>query len=168
MNIPTIIFIFIGIYVFLIALGSRLIIPNFGFKKSPLPEKIPDRFEKKIDELNISSKTDLEYLKGTYDFLTSKYRGDRSKTITKFWYVFEDPFSFESGYIPCVVFNYLVRVMLVKSDRFREEDVKVVVIPFNFVVHQYLKVKIDNCWIDIDPGAKYRGISFGKRSFLLG
>ncbi len=162
------IIILVSVYIFFIAIGTRFFVPHLGFEKSVLPKNIPDNLQEKINELNRISKDNYDYLKNAYEFLISKYHGDRVKTLTRFWYLFGDPFRFQSGFIPCTVFNYFLRIMLVRSGRFQEKSIRLVVVPFNLIIHQYLKIKINDKWINVDPWSKTLGISFSKRSFLFG
>lgn len=160
--------ILIGIYIFFIAIVLRLIIPHLGFRKSDLPKSIPRDFQSKIEELDRKSKTNLIYLKNAYEFLTIRFHGSRVKTLTRFWYAFGDVFRFKSGFLPCTSLNYLLRIMLIKSGRFKEDDIKLIIVPFNFIIHQHLKVKVNHYWINVDPWSRALGVPFGKRSFLFG
>jgi len=161
-------FIFILLYIFVVFIGVRLFVPYFGFTKSPLPSRIPDDFDQTIHKINQQSKTNHEYLQNAYNFITSKYYGNRLNTILYFWRVFDSPFKRTSGYLHCELQNYLLRTMLVKSGRFTDNDIRTKVVPFNFIIHQYLDINVDGKWIHIDPWAKSIGIPFGKHAFLFG
>ena len=73
-----------------------------------------------------------------------------------------------SGYMPCPQTNYLLRIFLVKSGWFKDEDIKRKHIFVNFVPHQYLKVKIGDRWIDVDVGEKQRGLPLGRHLKYFG
>jgi hypothetical protein len=146
----------------------RLIVPHLGFTEKPVPDKIPEDLEKVIEKLNKESKTNREFLTKAYGHITDRFHGARLKTITKWWYSFRDVFSYNSGYVPCNLHNYLLRIMLIKSKRFSEKDIKIKTVFFNFFIHQYLQVKVDSKWINVDPNSKYWGVPFGKRAILFG
>ncbi len=156
------------VYLVVVFIGSRLIIPYLGFKRTKLPPQIPPELFGTIRTLNQSSKDNLDFLKNSYNFVTSKYYGDKLMTFTKFWYLFKEVFSSKPGYLPCTLQNHILRLMLVKSGRFNESEIEIVVVPFNLIIHQYLEVKIDDNRIKVDPWSKSLGKPFGERSFLFG
>lgn len=149
---------------------SRLVIPCLGFSPVPLPEKIPADIEKKIIELKGSVNSPIEFLELVYDFLGSKYRSERLNTFLKFNYLYKDlEFIWErEGYIPCTQNNLLMRIFLVRSKFFRDEDIRIKHVFVNFVIHQYLQVKLDDKWIDVDVGEKQRGLPIGKHLEFFG
>jgi len=155
-------------YFFFIFVLLRLIIPYLGFNSPIVPQNIPQDFLKVIADFNKKSKTDKEYLYNAYSYITERYHEARLKTIINWNYSFKNVFSHKSGYIPWNIHNFLLKVMLVKSGRFKEEDVKTQIVFFNFFIHQYLKVKLDNQWIKVDPNSQYMGIPFGKVAIWFG
>ncbi len=160
--------ILLAIYIVFIYLFSRLVIPFLGFKKTKIPLEISSEFEEVINKINKKSKTDYDFLKNSYDFVVSKYSGQRLETIIKFKYIFKNPFEFKSRFMPCTLQNHLLRTILIKSGRFSDDNIKLVIVPFNLIIHQYLKVRIDDRWINVDPWSNHLGVPFGKRSFLFG
>jgi hypothetical protein len=167
LNIWFLLFIIV-LYFFFVFVVLRFLVPFLGFKKAPLPKTLPADFEQAIDELNKKSKTNEEFLHNAYDFITKKYHGARMRTLTDWEYSFKHPFSHKPGYIPCTIHNYLLRILLVKSNRFSDDDIKTQVVFFNFFIHQYLKVKINNTWVAVDPNSRYQGVAFGKHAVLFG
>jgi hypothetical protein len=160
-------YIIIG-YLLIVWVLTRLVVPHFGFKKKPLPETIPEDFLNTIQELSKNSLDDFDFLTKSYNYVVSRYSGSRIKTITKFWYAFEEPINHKPGFLPCTSQNYLLRLMLVKSGRFQESDIQVNVIPLNLFIHQYLKVKIGDSYIDTDPWSHFLGMPLGKKSAIVG
>ncbi|HET9946541.1 MAG TPA: hypothetical protein VFQ63_00610 [Patescibacteria group bacterium] len=154
-------------YLFLVFVVPRFIVPNYGFTKSSLPSKIPQRFQEVIEKLTKESSSQEEFLKKAYDYITTTYEGGRFKTFVYFYYPFLNPFRFEKGFAQCNIQNYLLRTLLVRSKFFTEEDIRVRVVFLNFFTHQYLQVRVGDTWLDIDPHAHSIGISFGKRAFLF-
>jgi hypothetical protein len=159
---------FVIAYAFFVYVVLRLFVPNLGFRKKPLPDKIPDDLLAVIHQIESESKSNLDFLQKAFEFITKTYTGARMKSVTNFWIAFEEPINHKSGFMPCTSQNYLLRLILIKSGRFTEADTKIKVVPFNFFIHQYLKVRIDNKWIDVDPWSAFLGLPFGKRSFLFG
>ncbi len=163
----------IGILIILIAyllfvfVILRLFVPNLGFKKSPLTSSIPEDLENQIKKMNMQAKDDLDFLRQTYEYITGRYYGRRVETILMFWYAFETVLEYKPGYLPCTSLNYLIRIFLIKSGRFTEDDIKIKTVPLNLFIHQYLEVKVNGEWIFIDPWSAHLGIPFGKHSFLF-
>jgi hypothetical protein len=160
-------FIVIIAYLVFVYVILRIIIPNSGFKKSSLPKVIPQEFAMKIHEINTNSKDYFDYLQEAFNYITTTFYGKRLETIFLFRYAFEDVYKYKPGYLPCTSLNYLVRIFLIKSGRFIEEDIKVKTVPLNFFIHQYLQVKVDGKWIDVDPWSAHLEIPLGKHSFLF-
>ena len=155
-------------YIVLVYVVSRFIIPQYGWKKSKLPQKLPEYWQTVLDELKEKSHSQEDFLKIAYAYITQKYIGGRMKTILYLSQVFQDPFSFKSGYIQCHIQNYLLRVLLVKSGYFSDEDIQIKTVFFNFFTHQYLKVKVGEKWVDVDPHESYKSVPLGKHSQWFG
>jgi hypothetical protein len=143
---------------------SRVLIPNYGWRKSSLPTKLPFFWQEVVEDLKKKSSSQREYLHNAYSYIATHYTGGRFKTILYLPLVFQDPLSHKSGYIQCNVQNYLLRVLLVKGGWFGENDVQVKTTILNFFTHQYLKVKVGEKWIDVDPHESYKGVPLGKHS----
>lgn len=158
------------IYSIIVFIISRLCIPHLGFKKSKLPKKLPLSLKLKIKELKLKSKNRKEYLRNTYKYLTKKYHGKRNTIIKKPKQLFETNIKNiwkRKGFIPCHTFTQLVRLFLVKSKLFKEKDIKIKHTFFNFILHQYLEVRIKKKWHKIDAWAKFIGIKFGDYGRLF-
>jgi len=72
------------------------------------------------------------------------------------------------SYLPCTISSYILRIFLVKSGWFREADVRRRHVFVNFIIHQYLQVKINDKWLDVDVGEKQRGLSIGEHLKYFG
>ena len=147
---------------------ARLVVPHFGFTKKSLPSRLPESFSEIIEQINAESKDAFEFLKKSYDFITSRYQGSRMKTVTNFWVAFENPLNHKPGFMPCTGQNYLLRVMLIESGRFKDSDIELRVVPLNLCIHQYLRVKVAGKIIDVDPWSAFLGVPFGKKSAFIG
>jgi hypothetical protein len=155
-------------YFLIIWVGLRLMIPHLGFRKSPLPVKLPAEFADVIKRINAEASDDLDFLKRSYEYVTSRYRGSRIRTLANFWVVFENPIDHAPGFLPCTSQNFILRTMLVKSGRFTEDDIEVKIIPLNVFIHQYLCVRVGGRWIDVDPWSAFRGKPLGTKSAFIG
>jgi len=138
-------------------------IPNLLFKRK-IPKNIPENIQKIIDEVK-KSKNKEECLRKAYELLSNRYRGYRYRTYTHFFDLFQ---SFEkickrTGFLHCTNLNYILRVVLVKTDFFKDSDIKqkITFITY-FSIHQYLNVKInEKKAINVDLWGKAYGIKFG-------
>lgn len=164
------IFFIIACYFFIVFVFARFFIPHLGFGYDRLPERIPEDMQNKINELKDKADSSHEFLKLTYDYLGDRYYSERFNTLFKFWYLFKnlDKVWSMPGFIPCNQSNFLLRIFLVKSGFFKEDDIKKRHVFVNFVPHQYLKVKVNNSWIDVDVGERKKGMPVGKHLKFFG
>jgi hypothetical protein len=162
----------IGIYIFLVFIGIRLIVPFMGFGKFTLPEKTPQIILQKVQELDSSAHSQEEYLQGVYDFVTSRWHAGRLNTIlyaplafrTNLETIWNQP-----GYAHCNTQNYLLFILLANSRYFEAGDIKPRCVFFNFFIHQYLQIRVNNSFIDADPaGASIRGAKLGTKIEFFG
>lgn len=163
-------FYIITIYILLAFVLLRLVIPHLGFKEDSIPERIPESMLAKINEIKNQSGGPEQFLNLAYDYLGSRFRSERLNTILKLDYLYKSPEQAwqMNGYLPCTISNYLLKIFLVKSDFFRLEDIKARVVFLNFVPHQYLQVKVNGRWLDVDVGKKQCGIPLGGRKKYFG
>lgn len=138
-------------------------LPNF-FKKEPLPEQISPTFEKIIEHLRTRSDKE-EALKEAYKIVSTRFKSSRWKLIVRVSRAFmKNPDKmWAKKFLYCYQDNYLLRLLLVKSGWFKDEDIK---LKYSFVYylipHQYLKVKIkDNQYMNVDPWGRDYGIKLG-------
>lgn len=159
------------LYILVIFVLSRLIIPHLGFKKEPLPTKIPKSMQQAINKIKKRSKNKNDFLKKSYYFFTGKYCGSRLKTFTKFGLLFKRDIGYywqKQGFLQCNLIAFVFRTFLVKSGYFKDDEIKTRHTFLDFNIHQYLKVKINNKWIDIDIWAYKHNVPFGKHMRLFG
>jgi len=162
--------IFIIILYFVLVFGlSRFIIPHLSFGPDPLPKEIPGDMERKIEELKNKANSSKELLELAFNYLGDRYHSERFNTILKFHYMFKDLDDIwkRTGFIPCNQSNFLMRVFLIKSGFFKEEEVRRKSVFLNFVPHQYLQVKIDDKWINVDVDEKHKGFKIGEHNNKL-
>lgn len=166
-----IIFLIIIISYLLIVFGlSRLVIPHLGFEKDALPENIPVEWQKEIEFLKIKANNAEEFLSLTYNYLGQKYSYQsrpffrRFKIFPNFQTLFislNDLYQ-RRGFMHCTQLNFLLRLFLVKSGFFKEEDIKLKYIFVNFFIHQYAQVYLNNRWIDVDIFDYSNGLKIGE------
>lgn len=137
------------------------------FSKTPVPETLPEEMQRVIDGLK-KSENKKECLKKVYAILNEKYHGDRLKTYPKIFSIFtRDPNKLwkRNGFLHCTNFDYLARIFLIKSGFFQEEALKLRwTLIWYLSPHQYLQVRIDGEWIDIDIWARVYGIPLGDHA----
>jgi hypothetical protein len=145
-------------------------IPHMGIGREEMPNIIPEEMKNKIEELKFLSDTPQKFLELAYDFLGNKYRSERLNTIFKFSLLFKDVDEIWkiNGYIPCTQSNFLLNIFLVKSAFFSEKDIRRKYVFVNFIIHQYLVVRVENKWIAVDVGEKRSGMPIGKHLKYFG
>jgi len=152
---------YIGIYFFIMFIASRFFIPHL--RKEKIPGKIPGEMEKILSKIKKKNKKD--FAKACFDIVVNRYPGKRIlfflhpqklfyKDINKIWA--------DRKFQACTIQNYILRVMLIKSGHFKEEDIKLGYGSVNFVIHPYIKVNIDGEWVNMDPWGYKSGILYGK------
>ncbi|NMB48590.1 hypothetical protein GYA13_04080 [Candidatus Kuenenbacteria bacterium] len=139
-------------------------IPNF-FHKKPIPEKLPAEMEKIVQELKQVSGQN-ECLEKVFQVITARYRGFRFRTYTRIHEAFHSDLErlwSKKGFMHCHVMNYLLRVFLVKSGWFVDEDIE---LKYSLVwyisPHQYLQIRMkDGRRVKVDPWNAYYGKKLG-------
>jgi len=157
-------------YIFVVFVLSRFIIPHLGYKKLPLPENIPVEWQKEIDLLKSKADSPEKFLDLTYNYLGEKYYSKsnsffrRLRTFTNFSTLFIglDELYKRSGFMHCTQLNFLLRIFLVKSGFFKEEDIRLRHMFFDFFIHQYAQVKLSKHWLAIDIFDYSNGLKIGK------
>jgi len=132
-------------------------IPNL-FWKVKIPNSIPKDMQNVVNRLK-KSKSKEDCLKKAYDILYKKYQG--CHIFTRFFDLFVTDLHKlwnKNGCAHCTNLNYLLRVLLVKSGFFKDEDIKLKLTLIYISPHQYLKIMLSkNKFIHIDPwGAKHK------------
>ena len=138
-------------------------IPKF-FCKHPLPDKLTPLFEKKITKLK-KIKSKHKVLEAAYKFTTKRYTGGKIETYVCFSDLWKTPLQImqSTGYLHCTNLNLVMRILLIKSGKFKEEDTRLKY-SFNYYVspHQYLQVKTEKGWINTDPWGNKYGLQLGE------
>ncbi|MBU2101292.1 hypothetical protein KKH05_01060 [Patescibacteria group bacterium] len=136
---------------------------NLFLKEIPLD--LPKSMEIVAKKLS-NSTGKKECLERTYDLLGNKYRGYRIKTFIRSFDFFTDNLESvwnRTGFLHCMTLNYLMRVLLIKSGHFKEEDVRQRwTTIWLFSPHQYLEVRLGrDKIINVDLWGRVYGIPLG-------
>lgn len=127
-------------------------------------EKLPSEMLKIVEGLK-QMKSRKECLELAYDILTKRYKGKRFRTYIALHQLFiNNPKKlWNKKYLICVKTNYLMRIFLVASGFFKDEDIKSEWSLIWYVSpHQYLRVKLDNSeFINVDVWGENNRIKFG-------
>jgi hypothetical protein len=135
------------------------------FFKTKLPEELPEELEKVIKDLK-KSKDKQDCLKKAYNILAFRYSAYFFSTyfyLHELFYKNINKLFGKQKRMICTNFNYLMRILLVKSGFFSDKDIKIKWTQIWFVSpHQYLNVKInEKKTLNIDTWAKTFDIEFG-------
>lgn len=172
MSIFLVVLIIVAVYFFLVFFVLRLVAPFMGFGKYQPPKNLPPEIKDKITELENSSYDQMSYLRLAFDFVLSRWYAVRYKAATDFIKLFRSDLKQiwqQPGYAHCTTQNFILNVLLLSSKYFKTEDIKVRHVFLNFVPHQYLQVRVNGQWIDVDPAATSSGIAkFGEHGSNFG
>ena len=143
-----------------------MIIPHL-FKKELIPRQLPKDMQRVVNTLkNVRSKE--ECLEKAYAIITKRFHGERIKTYTRFLDLFITNINElwkRKGFHHCTHLNYLLRTLLIKSKKFKEQDIKQKLTMLWYISpHQYLKIKIKNTWIDVDPWGETYNTKIGEHT----
>lgn len=148
---------------------SRFAVPFMGWRGFKPPKEIPGEIKIKIAELEALAHNPQSYLQSVYDFVMEKNWTQWNHTRLRAAFRLRRAFVKDLGeiwrtrdFIYCTAINYLVYAMLTGSRYFKPSDIKVRHVFVNFFIHQYLRVKINGGWTDVDPaGTGIRGKPLG-------
>ncbi len=143
------------------------------FTKGKIPKKLPLEMQKEVNKLK-KTKSKLECLKQAYNFIKKNFKSKRHQTVIKFFRLFVTDvnklwdYTKKDKFLHCTQQNYMLRVLLIKSNKFKEQDIGVIDgIHTGFGIHQYLIVNVGNKWMDIDVWFSNLGIGFGRKKPVL-
>jgi len=132
-----------------------------------IPEKLPKEMQQIADKLK-KSKSKEECLKKAYEILSKKYRGYKWRTYTRIHELFIGDVNKlwqKKGFMHCTNINYLLRIMLIKSGFFEDNDIRPKWTFVNFTPHQYLRIRLSkNKFVNVDIWGKPYGIKLGNHA----
>ena len=139
-----------------------MLLPNVIFKK--IPDKLPSVMLKTIEELK-GSKDKRDCLNKAYNILITKYKGYKLRTYLLIHELFTmdlEKIWKRQGFLHCTSMNYVLKVLLIKSGFFNEEDIRDKwTLVWYISPHQYMQVRIGNEWINVDIWNSSYGIGLG-------
>ncbi len=140
-------------------------LPPHFFTKEPVPTITHLDLLKTIDTVK-NCKTVEDAMQLALDILSKKYESKRFATYIFFFQLFEkDPNKLwqRTGFLHCTQQNFLFRILLIKSGWLKDDQIE---LRFSFVwyisPHQFLKVKLKEKTIAIDPWNYDLGAKFGQ------
>ncbi len=158
MNLFLLIAIVICGYFLLVFVGFRLIIPFMGFRQYSPPTNVPPEIQKAIYELENKSYDQMSYLQAAYALIMEK--NQRQWKHTRLYAALRPYRAFitdilqlwnTNEFIYCTSMNFLFYTLLANSKFFKASDVKLKHTFANMIIHQYMKVRVGDKWIDVDP-----------------
>jgi hypothetical protein len=129
-----------------------------------IPKQIPADMKFDVNLMLSQSKSDFEFVQDVYHFVDNRYGSTR---LAYLWFpekVLERNFTAiwdSPGYQPCYGQNIILKDMLLESGHFKIEDIQSVNI-LSYFPHQYLKVKVDGAWLNVDPWGADHNVAFNE------
>ena len=147
-------------------------IPLF-FKKGRIPAKLPKEMEDEVKKLK-KTKSKLECLREAFNFVSKRLVRKKHQAILKYPRLFVTnvynlwEFTKKDKILHCCQMNYLLRILLIKSGKFKEREIGLVnCIHVCFMYHQYMKIKINHDWVNVDLWFHPYGVPLGKHKRVL-
>ena len=166
----TIIIILVCMHFLSFFLLSRIFVPFLGFRKEPLPNKIPKQIEDKINELKKTANSREEYTKAAFLFLLKRYKSLWFFTLIRMNVLFfrdlEKIYN-QKGFLPCNSHNHLLRIFLVKSGYYNDNQIEIRHCFLNFGIHQYLRIDDDGKTFDLDLWGYNVGVPIGRHAVFF-
>lgn len=125
-------------------------IPNLLWK-AKIPDNIPKSMQVIVNRLK-KSRSKEDCLRKAYSFLSKKYYGCAVYTLPFDLFITDLYKLWDKDMSHCTNLNYLLRVLLIKSSFFKEEDISLKLTLIGYVsVHQYLRIRIKrNKFVNVD------------------
>lgn len=163
MSTLTIVLIVIAIFFIITFLIPIFLLPNYLIFK-PKHKITNPKLKQEIKKLN-NIKNDEKFVKAAFLYVTNRYHPSGPIKflfhLPKLFWHNPNKIIKKPGFAYCHVQNLMLKTILLGSKRFKEQDIKTK-INFTIVSHQYLKVRIKNKWIEIDPWGYGKGVPYGK------
>jgi len=135
------------------------------FKKLPIPRKLPKSMQIEIDKLK-KLKSQKAVLKKVWIIMGKRFVGGywtNRKGFKRLWEM--DPVEIwnNPGEYSCTHLNYILRILLIKSGQFTDEDIKYRNgSTFIISYHQHMEINLGDEKIKVDPWGYCHGIPLGK------
>jgi len=166
------IFFVAAVYFFLAFFVLRLIAPFMQFGAWKYPKSLPENLQQVLARIYSASDTQAEFLQKAYDEVYKHFYATRTNAVLKLPKLFRSDIGMiwnQGGYAHCVSQNYILACLLVASGKFITDDILVRHVFLNFVPHQYLRIKVGDKWIAVDPlFAGMKGLGLGAYGRYFG
>lgn len=157
--------------VLLIWVIATFLVPILTFPRMPIINfniltKLPKELKDEIKKLN-KIKDDKKFVVRALNYLKKNFQTNSLLLFVrlhKHYYKEAHAILKRKGFFPCHIQVFILRLLLIKSKRFKQEDVKVHYTFYSGIIHEYLKVKVKNKWINVDPWGYNKGVPFGKHT----
>ena len=132
------------------------------FLNARIPDSVPEEMRQWIVKLK-KIKSKEACIRKAYDLITKKFRGERIHMKYNEIFISDPKKIWKRKVIFCTTFNWLMKILLIKSKKFMPEDIK---IKWSFVwylsLHQHLQVRVSrNKAVNVDLWGHYHNIKFG-------
>lgn len=137
------------------------------FGKTPLPDELHGEINKIIRAVckKGSKQGALEY---AFHAVVTRYNSGRLKAVSRLYDLFakswQDLWN-RTEFLHCTNQNYLLALILVKSGHFKQVDIRRKwALIWLFSPHQYLSVKTNGRWVDVDCWGFDYSVPFGSHA----
>lgn len=162
MWLDLILYIIIFYFLFFIILPMLLLPGNILTKVNA--NKLNREWKKIINKLN-KIKDKEKFTKAAFMLLAKRYPTKRFRLpiylYRIFWHNPNEIIKF-SGYVPCNVHAFMLKTLLLASKRFKEEDIKEKYTITDFLIHKYLRVNVNEKYINLDSWGNGSGVPYGS------
>jgi hypothetical protein len=138
---------------------------HYIFGKSSIPTELKDDFNAEVVKLS-KLNTKQQVLEQAYNAITTRYSGNRAKTIFRIFDIFAESAHDlwnRTGFMHCTNQNYLLSLLLINSGQFKVDDIKPEWTMYWCITpHQYLRVRLKkNQYVNVDAWSAKYGIKLG-------
>ncbi|QQG45555.1 MAG: hypothetical protein HYW89_01320 [Candidatus Sungiibacteriota bacterium] len=142
------------VYIFVVFGLAQFVVPNLRRVKTP--KEVGEELKQIIEETNRTAASDLEFVKTVLFLLRQRFFVKPGQIFITPWILFRKDvdriWTMTDTNQCCTVLNLLLRTFLVKSGRFKEEDLEDRRCILGVCIHQYLLVRMKSgASMPLDP-----------------
>ena len=147
-------------------------IPILTFPRMPiinfsLPVHLSPELQKEIKKLK-KIKDKKQVIIATLNYIKKNFESNSLLLfiqLHKHYYKKASAILQKKGFWPCHIQVFILRLLLIKSRKFEQDDIQVHYTFYNGIIHEYLKIRVNNKWIiRADPWGYNKGVPFGYQS----
>ncbi len=149
---------------------GAFVIPYFllkDYRFNYIPTKLDSKTKKAIQSLN-KIKGKRKFVRACFNHVDKMFSSEERKILRGYLAAIKvykpSQLIKKRDYDSCSVQNLYLEILLIKSRRFKREEIRKKYSFVNFVLHKYLQVKLGNKWLDLDPWGYDVGVAFGKHA----